>query len=365
MIPLIDLKRQHDPLRSKIVKAISDVIDSSQFVLGEELVKFEKEFAQFCGAKYALGVGSGADALRLTTYALGIGKGDEVISVANTFTATIDAVVHAGAKPVLVDCDEYFNINPILIEKKITKRTKGIIVVHLYGQPAKMDVISSIAKKHNLFIVEDCAQAHGAKYKGKNVGNFGIAGCYSFYPSKNLGALGDGGAITTNSKAFYTTLKKLRFYGSGKNKYQHEMVAFNSRLDNLQAAVLRIKLRQLSKWNRQRRSAATLYTRLLKGFVETPKVLEDAFHVYYLYVIVARNRDELFRRLQKNQIYAGIHYPIPLHLQKAHRSLGYHRGDFPVTERYAKSILSLPIFPGIKKSETEKVVKTIKNYYKN
>ena len=362
MLPLVDVKRQHDLLRNELDAAIKKVIDSSAFVFGEDLGSFESEFARFCGTKYAIGVGNGGDALRLAVIGLGIGQGDEVISVANTFTATIDAATLAGAKPILVDCDEYFNIDVNQIEKNINKNTKAIIVVHLYGQPAKMDRIMEIAKKHKLLVIEDCAQAHGAEFKGKKVGSFGVAGCFSFYPGKNLGAMGDGGAIVTNNKALYEKLQKLRFFGMGKHKYYHDIVGFNSRLDNMQAAILRIKLRHLKKWNDERREAARLYTKLLSNVVETPKEAKDAKHVYHLYVIKTPKRDELMKALTDEQIYAGLHYPIPLHLQKAHKGLKYKKGDFPVSEESSNTILSLPIFPGITKEEIKKVSKSIHSF---
>lgn len=363
MIPLVDVKRQHDLLRKEIDGAIKKIIDSSAFVFGEELDNFENEFAKFCGTKYALGVGNGGDALRLAVLGLGIGKGDEVISVANTFTATIDAAILAGAKPVLVDCDEYFNIDVDQLERKINKKTKAIIVVHLYGQPAKMDKIMKIAKKYNLLVIEDCAQAHGAEFKGKKVGSFGAVGCFSFYPGKNLGAMGDGGAIVTNDKVLYEKLQKLRFFGMGKHKYYHDIVGFNSRLDNIQAAILRIKLRRLEKWNNERREASKLYTKLLSGIVDTPKEIKNAKHVYHLYVIRTLKRDELMKALADEQIYAGLHYPIPLHLQKAHEQLKYKKGDFTMAEEAANTILSLPIFPGITKQEIKKVSDVIHKFF--
>lgn len=362
MIPLVDPLRQHKPLIKKINSTFKRIIKTSAFVFGEDLSKFEQEFARYCGTKYALGVGNGADALRLVVYALGIRSGDEVISVANTFTATIDAVIHANGKPVLVDCDEFFNIDVNQIEKKITKRTRIIIVVHLYGQPVNMDKIMKIARKHNLFVVEDCAQAHGAKFKGKRVGSFGFAGCFSFYPGKNLGAMGDGGMITTNDTALYEKLKKLRFFGQGNDKYHHDIVGFNSRLDNIQAAILRIKLKQLDKWNKERQKAANLYTKLLKNVVEIPKTLKDAEHVYHLYVIKVPARDNLLAKLHKEKIYAGLHYPIPLHLQKAHKELGYKKGDFPKSEADSDMIISLPIFPGITENEIRKVATSVKEF---
>lgn len=362
MIPLVDLRRQHEPLRKEIDAVIKKLIDKSAFILGEEVQEFEKEFAKFCGTKYALGVACGTDALQLTVLALGIGPGDEVISVPNTFTATIDAIAHAGAKTVLVDCDEYFNIDIAQLEKKITSRTKAIIPVHLYGQPANMREIMRLAKKHGLYVIEDCAQAHGASYKGKKVGSIGTAGCFSFYPGKNLGAMGDGGMITTNNKTLYEKLKLLHYFGDKDDKYHHEIVGFNSCLDNIQAAVLRIKLRHLAKWNEERINAAKIYNRLLKGFVETPKVLKNAKHVYHLYVIKVEKRDQLLKKLHSDKIYAGLHYPIPLHFQNAHKRLGYKKGDFPNCEYNARHILSLPIFPGITKQEVGKIASSVREF---
>ncbi|MFA6073850.1 MAG: DegT/DnrJ/EryC1/StrS family aminotransferase [Candidatus Woesearchaeota archaeon] len=363
MIPLVNVKRQHDLLRKELDSAIKNVIDSSAFVFGEDLDKFESEFAKFCGTKYALGVGNGGDALRLAVIGLGIGPGDEVISVANTFTATIDAAILAGAKPILVDCDEYFNIDVDQIEKNINKNTKAIIIVHLYGQPARMDRIMEIAKKHNLFVIEDCAQAHGAEFNGKRVGSFGDCGCFSFYPGKNLGAMGDGGAIVTNNKKLHEKLQKLRFFGMGKHKYYHDFVGFNSRLDNIQAAVLRVKLRYLNKWNNERIIASKLYSKLLRDTVETPKVMNNAKHVYHIYAIKTKKRNDLMKYLEKEQIFTGMHYPVPLHLLKAHKKLGYKNGDFPNAEIYSKTILSLPIFPGITKTEIETVSKSIHKFF--
>lgn len=356
MIPLVDIGRQHKPLRREIDKAIKKVIDLSAFVFGEELSKFESEFARYVGVRYALGVGNGSDALRLAVLALRIGPGDEVISVANTFTATIDCVIHAGAKPVLVDCDEYFNIDVAQVEKAITKKTKAIIPVHLYGQPANIAEIMRIAKKHKLFVIEDCAQAHGAVFGKKKVGSFGDISIFSFYPAKNLGAMGDAGAVLTNSKKLYEKLEKYRFFGMGKHKYYHDFVGFNSRMDSLQAAVLRIKLRHLDGWNRQRREIAKLYTKLLKKKFELPKERPGVNHVYHLYVIKVKDRDEVLKSLEKKGISAGIHYPVPLHLLDAHKKLGYQRGDFPRTEENAQTILSLPIFPGMTKAEVQRVV---------
>lgn len=361
MIPFVDIKRQHDAsVKKDFFSAIDKIIDSSEFTLGQEVTKFEKEFAKYCGVKYAVGVGNGSDAITLTLAALGIGNGDEVISVANTFAATIDAPIHLGAKPILVDCDEYFNIDVKQIEARITKSTKVILPVHLYGQMANMTEIMKIAKKHKLLVVEDCAQAHGAKFNGKKSGSFGVAGCFSFYPGKNLGAMGDGGIIVTNKKSLYDQLLRLRNFGQGKDKYHHQIVGYNSRLHTLQAAILRLKLKKLNVWNSERQKLAKLYTQLLEGVVETPKVINGANHVYHLYVVKTKRRDQLLSELHKNKIYAGLHYPIPLHLQKAYQFLGYKKGDFPIAEKNAKMILSLPIFPGMTPKEVIEVVENVK-----
>lgn len=363
MIPLVDLKRQHDTIRIKINSVIKKVIDTSAFVHGEELSKFEREFAKYCGVKYAVGVSSGSDALRLAVLALGIGPGDEVISVANTFIATIDAIVHAGAKPVLVDCDEYFNIDVDKIEAKITKRTKAIIPVHLYGQPARIDKIIKIAKKHKIHVIEDCAQAHGAELKGKKVGSFGDIGCFSFYPAKNLGAMGDGGMAITNNKKLYEKLRELQFHGMYKREYHHELVGFNHLLDNIQAGVLRIKLGHLNEWNNRRRKIAHLYTQFLGNIVVTPKEMKQGKHVYHLYVIKTKRRDQLLDFLRKSGIMVKIHYPIPIHLQTSMKNLQYGEGSFPETEKASNEVLSLPMYPELTEKEVKLVCKTVKDFF--
>lgn len=366
MIKFVDLNRQHDLMQSEIQSAIKSVLDSSEFIMGNALENFEKEFARYCGTKYCIGVGNGGDALRLSVLALSIGKGDEVITVANTFTATVDVIVQSGATPVLIDCDEYFNIDVKKIEKKITRKTKAIIAVHLYGQAANMDEIMRLVKKYRLKLIEDVAQAHGAQFKGKKVGSFGSIGCFSFYPGKNLGALGDGGAIVTNDKKIVDKIKMLRNYGMIK-KYYEDIIGYNSRLDTIQAAVLSLKLKRLDKWNIKRREAAALYNKLLQGIVETPKEHKNGKHVYHLYVVKVKSRqvrDKLQDYLSGNQISTVLHYPIPVHLQKAYKFLRHKKGDFPQTERNCETIISLPLFPGITKAEIKKVTATIKKFFK-
>lgn len=366
MIKFLDLNRQHDPIRDEINQAIKKVIDESSFIMGRELENFERKFALYCQTKYCLGVGNGGDALRLAILALDLGKNDEIITVANTFTATVDAIVQAGATPVLVDCDEYFNIDVSQLEKKITSKTKAIIPVHLYGQPANMDEIMRLAKKYNLKVLEDVAQATGADFKGKKVGSFGDVGCFSFYPGKNLGALGDGGAIITNNQKIADKIIMLRNYGMAE-KYYEKIIGFNSRLDTIQAAILSTKLNYLQEWNDKRRAAAKLYNKLLAEIVITPKEKREGEHVYHLYVIKVKTqkiRDGLQQYLTEREINTILHYPIPVHLQEAYKFLNHKVGDFPQAEINAKTIISLPMFPGITKQEIETVSQTIEKFFK-
>lgn len=367
-IALVDLRRQHECIKDRILQKIEELIDKSQFILGEEVQKFEDEFARFCGCKYAVGVNSGTDALVLSLKALDIKEGDEVITVPNTFVATVDAITRNGARPVFVDVDEKsFLLDTSKLEKVITSKTKAIIPVHLYGQPCNMDEILEIAEKYDLYVIEDACQAHGAEYKGKRVGSFGILSCFSFYPAKNLGALGDGGIITTNDESLGEKLKMLRNYGQ-KEKYYHEFVGFNSRLDELQAAILRIKLKHLEKWIYQRRKNAKIYGEELEKIEEitTPIELPERKHVYHLYVIRVpeRKRDALKEFLISNKIYPGIHYPVPLHLTNAYRYLGYKEGSFPVTEKLSNEILSLPMFPELREEEIVYVCEKIMEFFK-
>lgn len=364
MIPYLDLKRTHNPIRKDIDRAIKKVIDNSAFILKQETVDFEDQFAKYCNVKYTIGVNSGTDALILALTALGIGKEDEVITVANTFTATIDAIIQVGARPVLVDCDEFFSIDTSQIESKITKKTKAIVPVHLYGQMANMDEIMRISRKHCLFVVEDACQAHGADWKGDKAGTLGDIGCFSFYPGKNLGALGDGGMVATNNLKLAEKIRMLRDLGQ-KKKYYHQFVGFNSRLDNLQAAVLSVKLKYLDKWNKERRGIALLYNQLLKRIVETPKEHGLGKHIYHIYAIKTSKRDALQKFLEEQKIFTIIHYPFPVHLQQSHLSLlDYKKDDFPVSEDNARTELSLPMFPGMTNKEIKEVAVTIKNFFK-
>ncbi len=363
-VPFVDLKAQHQEIKAEVEKAIKKVIEKGDFILGEELELFEKEFADYCGVKFCVGVASGTEALWLALLALDIKKGDEVIIPANTFIATALAVLMAGAKPVLVDIDpKTYNINPALIEEKITPKTRAIIPVHLYGQPTDMKGISKIAQKYNLIVIEDACQAHGALYRGKRCGSFGEASAFSFYPAKNLGAYGDGGAVVTNSSEVAEKIKMLRDYGQ-KEKYSHLVKGYNSRLDTLQAAILRVKLKKLDGWNENRQKAAEIYKELLSETdLVLPYLAPERTHVYHLYVIRAKKREELRKHLSQAGISTGIHYPVPLHQQPSLSDLGYKKGCFPVTESYSKEILSLPMFPHISSDQIGYVCQKIKEFF--
>lgn len=364
-IPFVDIQRSHKAIHNEVMAAIQNVISRGDFILGKDVELFENEFSKFCSVKYAVGVSSGTEALHLALRACGIGSGDEVITAANTFIATVLAISYSGAKPILADVDpDTFNIDADALKKLITPKTKAIIPVHLYGHPANMDAIMDIAKKHNLRLIEDACQAHGALYKGKPIGSFGDAACFSFYPAKNLGAFGDGGIVVTNEAEIFSNLMLLRNYGSRK-KYEHDIKGFNSRLDTLQAAILRIKFKYIEKWNTLRKEAAELYNKMLSGSCcELPPQDKSSRHVYHLYVIRSKQRDKLREYLKENGVDTGIHYPIPVHLCGAFLDLGYKKGDFPVTEKYANEILSLPMFPGITEKEISFVSELI-NKFKN
>lgn len=359
-IPLVNLGLHHKRIIKEINQAIKNTIYRSSFIIGPELEKFENNFAKFIGSKYAVGVASGTAALHLALLAVGIKKGDEVITVSHTFAATAEAIVFCGARPVLVDIDEdTFNINIDLIEEKITKKTKAIIPVHLYGHPCDMDLIRLICRKYKLRIIEDCAQAHGAEYKEKKVGSIGDAGCFSFFPAKNLGALGDGGIVTTNSKRIAQKVRMLRNHGR-KSKYLHETIGFGERLDNLQAAILDIKLKKLEKNNQLRRKWAKLYSDLLKdtGYI-LPIEKSWAKHVYYVYTIRYPKRDKIIHSLKSLEIGSGIYYPIPIHFQPSFKYLGYKQGDFPITEKIVKEIFSIPMFPELTQEEVKHISSSI------
>jgi dTDP-4-amino-4,6-dideoxygalactose transaminase len=365
-VPFVDLKTQHQSISDEIDSAIADILNNTSFILGEAVRTFEKDFAQYCGVQYAIGVDSGTSAIELALRAYDIGAGDEVITVANTFIATALAISYTGAIPVLIDIDpQTYNMDIGTLEKAITKRTKAIIPVHLYGQPADMDPILEIAQQHELIVIEDACQAHGAKYKGKRVGSLGHAAAFSFYPAKNLGAYGDGGMVITNDEAVASLIQKFRDYGQSE-KYHHVIKGYNRRLDALQAAVLRVKLKYLDKWNAARRRHAKQYSELLdQSWVILPWEADYAESVYHLYVIRVKNRDDLRKYLHDKGVSTGIHYPVPIHLQPAYWDLGYEKGSFPITEEYANQILSLPMYAELKNKQIEVVTETICDYTAN
>ncbi len=362
-VSFVDFKEQNLKIKDQIDLGFKKVIEKGNFILGEEEKVFEDEFAQYCGAKYAIGVNSGTDALYLALAALGIGEGDEVILPSYTFIATALCISYAGAKPVFVDIEENtYNLDPKKLKKAITKRTKAVIVVHLYGQPAEMDEINKIAKENDLFVVEDAAQSHGAVYKGKRVGSLGDVSCFSFYPTKGLGAFGDGGMIVTSNEKTFEKAKMLRDYGR-VGRYEHKIKGYNSRLDTLQAVVLSAKLKYLDEWNEMRNDNAQYYGELLKNVkgVIVPKILDNRTHVFQTYAIRVKNRDNICEAMQKNSIGVLIHYPIPIHLQEAYKELKYKKGDLPLSERIADEILSLPMYPHMNKDQIGYVCSTLKD----
>ena len=362
-VPFVDLGVQYRSIAAEVDDAISKVIQEADFILGREVRLFEEEFAEFCDASYAVGVDSGTSALELALRAFDIGPGDEVITAANSFIASALGISHAGAKPVLVDVDPYtYTLDVTALERAITRRTKAIIPVHLYGHPAHMGPIRQLADKHGLVVIEDACQAHGARYKGKRVGSLGHAAAFSFYPGKNLGAYGDGGIVVTKDRKIANRLQMLRNYGQ-KEKYKHLFRGYNRRLDTMQAAILRVKLRYLEKWNAARRWNAKLYQKHLEGSgVVVPGEAGGAESVWHLYVIRAEQRDALKNHLINKGINASIHYPTPIHLQPAYQDLGYERGDFPVTEAYADRILSLPMYGELTDRQIEFVSQTVSEF---
>jgi dTDP-4-amino-4,6-dideoxygalactose transaminase len=360
-VPFLDLKAHHAALRGEIDSAIREVIDSGAFAGGPFVERFEEDFAKFCGSPYSVGVGNGTDALWFALLALGVGPGDEVITVPMTFMATTEAISFCGAKPVFVDIDEEtYTMNPTLLEKAITPRTKAIIPVHLYGQTADMDPILAIAKRHNLHVVEDACQAHGAEYKGRKAGSIGHAGCFSFYPGKNLGAFGEAGGIVTSDEQLKRKMQVLRDHGQ-ERKYHHSMIGWNGRMDGIQGAVLRVKLKQLAIANNARRTHARLYSELLESVkdVIVPREAKDRQHVYHIYAVRVQSRDQVLKRLSDRGIGCGIHYPIPVHLQVAYKFLGHKVGDFPVSEACGREFLSLPMFPELTHAQVESVVQEL------
>lgn len=365
-IPLVDLKANYKSIKDEVDKELAKTIETCYFVNGPEVAKFEKEFSEYTGTDYCIGCNSGTDALILALKSLGIGEGDEVITQANTFVATILAVSHVGALPVLVDVGESYMMDADKVKEKITSRTKAVIVVHLYGLCADMDAISGLCKDNNLLLVEDCAQASGTYYKGKHVGGIGDLGCYSFYPGKNLGAFGDGGAIVTNNSECHEFIKAWRNWGS-KKKYYHEVKGGNSRLDTIQAAVLSVKLKHLDTWNDARRSIAEKYKERLTGIGDLILPTYESYCTpsWHLFVVRTQKRDELLKCLHDNKIYAGIHYPVPLHKLTAYEEFQEtYAGKLPNSEKFAAEMLSLPIFPELTDSQIDRVCITIANFYK-
>lgn len=357
-VPFLNLRAAHDPLKAEILSAIQQVIESSAFAGGSFVTRFDEEFAAYSQTKYSIGLGTGTEALWLPLLALGVGSGDEVITVPSTFMATAEAITYCGAKPVFVDIEENtYTMNPALLEKAITPKTKAIIPVHLFGQMADMDPILEIANRHGIPVIEDACQAHGAEYKGRRAGSLGIAGAFSFYPGKNLGAMGEAGSVTTDDASLKAKVETLRDHGQQK-KYHHSMIGWNARMDGMQGAILSIKLKHLERGNEARRTNAALYHKLIAGEknVIIPQEATGRRHVYHLYPIRTPKRDAVIEALAKRSISCGIHYPIPVHLQEAYQSLGLGKGSFPVAERCAQEFISLPMFPELTQDQIETVV---------
>jgi dTDP-4-amino-4,6-dideoxygalactose transaminase len=390
-IPLVDLKAQYKIIEEKAVKAVSEVLSSASYIMGKDVIEFEKEFADYVGVKHAISVGNGTDALVLALMACGIGQGDEVITTPFTFFSTAESISSIGATPVFVDVEkDTYNIDPLKIEEKITSKTKAIMPVHIFGQSAKMDEIMEIAKKHNLKVIEDAAQAVGAEYKEKKVGAIGDVGCFSFFPTKNLGCAGDGGIITTSDDNIATIARALRTHGSGENgqraynllnnineevktseghddtvynplKYYNYLIGFNTRLDTIQAAILRIKLSHIENWNEKRRENAKMYDKKLKDTALTlPVTIDESKSVYNMYVVQSENREEMINKLKEKGISTGVYYPVPMHLQKVYKELGYKEGDMPVAEYLSHRTFAIPIFPELKPEEKEYIIDTVK-----
>ncbi|MBY5740667.1 DegT/DnrJ/EryC1/StrS family aminotransferase [Rhizobium leguminosarum] len=365
MIPFLDIKAQYQSIKGEIDAAVLGVLASGQYVLGDEVAHFEQEFADYCNVKHAIAVNTGTSALHLALLAAGVGPGDEVITVPFTFVATVSAICYTGARPVFVDVEPVtLTMDPAEVEAKITPRTKAIIPVHLYGQMADMDAIKAIAERHGIPVIEDACQAHGAQYKGHRAGSIGVSGCFSFYPGKNLGACGEGGIVVTNDDDQAKTMRMLRDWGQ-EQRYHHLLKGFNYRMDAIQGAILRVKLGHLEGWTEARRSLARRYSSLLAGSTDLtiPVEAADRRHVYHVYAIRSRGRDGLQRLLSAEGIPSGLHYPIPVHLQKAHADLGYQAGDFPVSEAASREVLSLPIYPEMPVRHVDQVVAALEYAY--
>jgi dTDP-4-amino-4,6-dideoxygalactose transaminase len=365
-VPFLDLKAQYNSIREEINDAIQKVLDSCAFAGGPFVEEFEENFAEFCQTRYAIAVGSGTSALWMALLALDIGAGDEVITAANTFIATAEAISYTGAKPVFVDVDaQTYNMNPELLEAAITLQTKAIIPVHLYGQMADMGQVMEIAERYNLHVIEDASQAHGAEYKSLRAGSIGDLGCFSFYPGKNLGAYGEAGCVVTNRNRLAEVIRKLRDHGQSK-KYHHDLVGWNARMDGVQGAVLNVKLKYLNEWNEARRKNANLYNELLREIdsVITPQEADFRKHVYHIYAIRTRDRNDLIKELAEKEIFCGIHYPIPVHLTDAYQYLEYQKNSFPVAEELAEDLISLPMFAELQREHIEIIADEIKNFLK-
>lgn len=359
-VPYLDLKAQYRSIKPEIDAAVARVLDSCQFVLGPEVAEFEKEFAAYCGTTECIALNSGTSALHLSLLAAGVGPGDEVITVPFTFVASVATIIYAGARPVLVDIDpRTFNMNPTAIEATITSRTKAIVPVHLYGQPADMDLIMEVARRHHLVVIEDAAQAHGAKYKNRPAGSIGDIACFSFYPAKNLGAYGEGGAVTTSNPEYARKIRMLRDWGQDR-KYHHVLHGYNYRMEGLQGAILRVKLRHLEGWTEARRAIVAKYNQLLADSdVVLPAEMPWARHVYHLYTLRASNRDPLQSALLKDGIQTGVHYATPVHLQPAYADLGYGPNSLPESEKAAKEVLSLPLYPELTDDQIHSVAQAL------
>ena len=360
MIPLIDLKTQHRTIQKEIREAIDGVLETSEFALGSEVAAFEAEFANYCGARHGIAVNSGTSALHLALLAAGIGAGDEVITVPFTFVATVAAIIYTGARPVFVDIDPHsYTMDVAQIERAVTERTKAILPVHLYGQPADMDPILEIARRHHLVVIEDAAQAHGAEYKGRRVGSIGDLGCFSFYPTKNLGACGEGGMVVTNRPEYDRTVRLLRDWGQEK-KYYPIVKGYNYRMEGFQGAILRVKLRHLEAWTEARRARAARYDALLsESDVQTPQVMAYARHVYHVYAIRTPKRALVQQSLTAQGIQSAVHYPFPVHLLPAYADLGYRQGDFPQAEKMSAEQLSLPMYPELSEEAVAQVASAV------
>ena len=362
MIPFLDLKAQYHSIKPEIDRAVIGVLESTQFVLGEHVASFERDFAAYCGTKHAVAVNSGTSALHLALLAAGAGPGDEVITIPFTFVATVSAICYTGARPVFVDIEpRSFTMDPAKLEQAITPRTKASLPVHLYGQMADMTAILEIANRHGIPVIEDACQAHGAEYDGKRAGSMGRSGCFSFYPGKNLGAYGEGGIVVTSDDDHAKKIRMLRDWGQEK-RYHHVLKGFNYRMEGIQGAILGVKLRYLEAWTEARRARAREYDALLKDVdgVKAPEQLSERRHVYHIYAVRSADRDGLQRQLQAQGVATGLHYPIPVHLQEAHADLGYKMGDFPESEAAAREVLSLPMFPEMTSAQVDEVVASVR-----